>query len=486
MKKLAFIIFPTIFLAVLCFLNPETVLAKECYVGDPSGKDDTIKIQNAINSCAGDGQVVFSSGRTYLTGTIEIKSGVTLKLNGAVLQTTADFSDYRSLKCESCHKMFLGTKKGTGAHNIEIVGPGAIEKGEQSNFSLALIEFLDASDVNVRNIFIDSREAPKTADGFHLVSHESDQIVFDNITIRGGRASGQVWGNDGIDIQNSQHVAVRNCDIDTHDDGIAIATPGSEILEDVLVENCIISNDGGAIKFGTGSVADMKNVTFKNITIHNCLNNAIHFSIYDGGEVSDITLSNITIEDNVYSSFVCGGGAAGLGGMKDCAGPVDRDGDGIKETAGGYIHDIVFQDFEIYSGGDYVNFGESSINNMERVTFKNIHFHSGSGSAPLVRFRDICGLSISGFSSHLTGNPEEDLRIESSVTNLALDGSDPVCGDFPPPPAKGDLNSDGKVDIIDLGILLSNWGSATKPPADLNQDGYVDIIDLGIMLSNWG
>ena len=56
----------------------------------------------------------------------------------------------------------------------------------------------------------------------------------------------------------------------------------------------------------------------------------------------------------------------------------------------------------------------------------------------------------------------------------------------PPPPAKGDLNSDGKVDIIDLGILLSNWGSATKPPADLNQDGYVDIIDLGIMLSNWG
>ena len=49
----------------------------------------------------------------------------------------------------------------------------------------------------------------------------------------------------------------------------------------------------------------------------------------------------------------------------------------------------------------------------------------------------------------------------------------------------GDLNSDGKVDIIDLGILLSNWGSTTKPPADLNQDGYVDIIDLGIMLSNW-
>lgn len=55
----------------------------------------------------------------------------------------------------------------------------------------------------------------------------------------------------------------------------------------------------------------------------------------------------------------------------------------------------------------------------------------------------------------------------------------------PPPTPKADLNNDGKVDIIDLGILLSNWGKTTKPPADLNQDGKVDVIDLGILLSNW-
>lgn len=50
----------------------------------------------------------------------------------------------------------------------------------------------------------------------------------------------------------------------------------------------------------------------------------------------------------------------------------------------------------------------------------------------------------------------------------------------------GDLNNDGKVDITDLGILLSNWGSTAKPAADLNQDGRVDVVDLGILLSNWG
>jgi len=50
--------------------------------------------------------------------------------------------------------------------------------------------------------------------------------------------------------------------------------------------------------------------------------------------------------------------------------------------------------------------------------------------------------------------------------------------------AGGDLNSDRKVDVTDLGILLSNWGSSDS--ADINNDGVVDVVDLGILLSNWG
>ena len=49
-----------------------------------------------------------------------------------------------------------------------------------------------------------------------------------------------------------------------------------------------------------------------------------------------------------------------------------------------------------------------------------------------------------------------------------------------------DLNADGKVDVIDLGILLSVWGQTTKPKSDINQDGRVDVIDLGILLAKWG
>ncbi len=58
-----------------------------------------------------------------------------------------------------------------------------------------------------------------------------------------------------------------------------------------------------------------------------------------------------------------------------------------------------------------------------------------------------------------------------------------VCGQYL---LRVDLDRDGEVDVVDLGILLSNWGSTSKPLADINQDGRVDVVDLGILLSNWG
>ncbi len=47
----------------------------------------------------------------------------------------------------------------------------------------------------------------------------------------------------------------------------------------------------------------------------------------------------------------------------------------------------------------------------------------------------------------------------------------------------GDLNGDGVVNGIDLGILLGAWGA--RGAADLNADGVVNGIDLGILLGNW-
>ncbi len=50
--------------------------------------------------------------------------------------------------------------------------------------------------------------------------------------------------------------------------------------------------------------------------------------------------------------------------------------------------------------------------------------------------------------------------------------------------SQGDVNSDGKVDITDLSILLSQYGS--QGSADFNGNGVVDVVDLSVLLSNYG
>lgn len=56
------------------------------------------------------------------------------------------------------------------------------------------------------------------------------------------------------------------------------------------------------------------------------------------------------------------------------------------------------------------------------------------------------------------------------------------------PPAigkRGDLNGDGKVNVLDMSILLTKFlkgGGA----GDLNGDGKINILDLSILLSSWG
>ena len=51
-----------------------------------------------------------------------------------------------------------------------------------------------------------------------------------------------------------------------------------------------------------------------------------------------------------------------------------------------------------------------------------------------------------------------------------------------------DLNTDGKVNLIDFSILLFWWGrdgGNSNPPADINRDGSVSLTDFSILLFNW-
>lgn len=54
----------------------------------------------------------------------------------------------------------------------------------------------------------------------------------------------------------------------------------------------------------------------------------------------------------------------------------------------------------------------------------------------------------------------------------------------PPPPLKGDLNGDHRINIYDLSILLSHYNRAGA--GDFNNNGRVDIFDLSVLLGQYG
>ncbi len=56
-------------------------------------------------------------------------------------------------------------------------------------------------------------------------------------------------------------------------------------------------------------------------------------------------------------------------------------------------------------------------------------------------------------------------------------------------PKEGDVNGDDKVTIVDLSILLSNYGrtsGVSRAQGDLNGDGRVNVTDLSVLLRNYG
>jgi cysteine-rich repeat protein len=54
----------------------------------------------------------------------------------------------------------------------------------------------------------------------------------------------------------------------------------------------------------------------------------------------------------------------------------------------------------------------------------------------------------------------------------------------PPGQANADVNGDGKVNLVDFSIFLTNWGTSNAQ-SDFNSDGKVNLADFSILLFNW-
>ena len=187
-------------------------------------------IQSAIDSCFqhGGGTVVFTKG-TYLSGSIQLKSDITLHLEeGALLQGSDKYSDYRK-------DAFLFGKDLT---NITIEGEGIIDgvdcynpRGEEGFRGPHCIRLINSSNISIEGITI------KNSANYAIYCRYCSNATIDSVVIRGG--------HDGLHTRFGKNFKVTACDFRTGDDAFA----GND-NQDIMVTDCKINTSCNGFRMG--------------------------------------------------------------------------------------------------------------------------------------------------------------------------------------------------------------------------------------------
>jgi polygalacturonase len=302
----------------------------------------TRAIQQAIDdaSGAGGGRVYIPEGY-YLISPIALKSNVELYLEeGAVLLGTTDRTKYHIPEEKNYNKAGeRGLVWSSGAKNISIKGKGTIDgQGEAvANHTGQLIAGGVLTDGNAAAVKKRWEEAghfraewprPQEENRPLLVAlYDSENVVLDGVRIENSATwtttlwrcshvlvsnltvnSVNFWNNDGINLMDCHHVVVRDCNVNSADDGICLKSHDYDaICEDITIENCTIRSSASAIKFGTASKGGFRNVKIRNITVKDTYRSAIALEAVDGGIMENIHVSGIKATNTWNALFVIAG-----------------------------------------------------------------------------------------------------------------------------------------------------------------------------------
>jgi len=278
-------------------------------VGDGQALDSP-GIQEAIERTAqsGGGTVHIPAG-TYRCGTIELRSGITLQVDpGATIRASHDIGDFprdnRNADIHDHHGRHLILARNcervrlTGGGTIDGQGPAFWEPQSSPRAWIRpkpdrispCLEFEGCRDVSIEDIHI--VESP----GWTLHLSRCDRARIHAVQIDNHRFGPN---NDGFDINGCRDVQISQCRIDTCDDAIVLKTSrDSRSCERVTISDCLLSSNCVAIKCGTESWHD-----FRQITVTNCAvtRSTRAFGLYgfDGGSFEQIYVSNLVCDTDV-------------------------------------------------------------------------------------------------------------------------------------------------------------------------------------------
>jgi polygalacturonase len=262
---------------------------------------DTGALQRAIAACgaAGGGYVLFPPG-VYLSGTLRFLDGVHLFLPpGAVIVGSPDPADYapqEELRYETFsdeetsyfnHALLLGRD----CTDVGVEGGGVVDGGRFSRRGPKPLSLVGCSNVRVRDITL------QNAANYTISLLDCEYVTVDNATLLNTFA-------DGIDLDNVRFARVSNSYFDCWDDAVCLKTSYARgslgMCSDIAVTNCHISSGCQAVKVGTETHGDVRNLVVSNCTIFKrpisrSTLAAIALEAVDGCALTNVAISNVTI-----------------------------------------------------------------------------------------------------------------------------------------------------------------------------------------------
>ncbi len=294
--------------------GPETVYTPEAF-GHVPGEKATAAIQRAIDAAALRGGVVSLRQGDYLSGTLVMRSGVCLEIcSGAVLRGSTDLRDYpehhagRLTVQDTSMGMHQSLIFAEGCEDICLRGCGIIDgQGTQDHFPGAetaqgtpgrpfLIRMIDCRRVHVANLTM------KNAACWMQNYLNCENLLLEGVTVR-NHAN---YNNDGMDIDSCRNVVIRHCRVTSGDDALCFKGAGQRELGRVLVEDCDFYSACNAVKVGTDTQGDFRQVYIRRCRIgglaedpsglkHACADSGISLEMVDGGTLEDFFLQDIQI-----------------------------------------------------------------------------------------------------------------------------------------------------------------------------------------------
>lgn len=362
------------------------------FVVKKSKGDDTRVIQGAIDKASKvKGRVIFKAGTVYRSGLLSLRSNVTLFFEkGAMLKASDDLNSFKTDKDKtidgldhptwSCcdyngnpSMFFLYGKKihdlkiaGEEEESTKIDGNEEIFYGESNEYHIdgsfyprvPLIFLEDSKNIEISSITL-THSAFWTV---HLVG--CSNVLIKKVSIINNR---KLANCDGIDPDHTKNLVVEDCRIEAADDCIAIKTTSANKAygpcENLTFRNCTFASTSAAIKFGSETCSDIRNVHFENITIEDS-NRGVAFQLRDEGRISDVSFSDLRISTHHFSPVEWWGK-----GEPVIITAVRRN----KDKPVGTIKNISFSSLSITSENGLFLFGEQG--KISDVSFKNIRMN---------------------------------------------------------------------------------------------------------------